>query len=209
MTINGGDLQLILGTMFSGKTTYLLSEITKLSVLNYKILYVNIDFDTRSNIAFSTHNPFLHQTQPLADVLDMIKSPTLLDLNIDIYDVIIIDESHFFGDLVEFVHKCLLANKSIIVAGLIADSNGQKFGHTLDLIPICTDIIRLKAYCTECAKHRICRIATYSKRILPLPNNNTSVDIGGGEKYVPVCREHFFVDTSVSKNKPINREHYF
>ena len=102
-----------------------------------------------------------------------------------------IDESHFFGDLVEFVHKCLASKKSLIVAGLIADSNGQKFGHTLDLVPICTDIVRLKAYCTECAKHRECRIASYSKRILPLSNNNTTVDIGGGDKYIPVCREHY------------------
>lgn len=190
MTINGGDLQLILGTMFSGKTTHLLSEITKLSILNYKILYVNIDLDTRSNISFSTHNPFLSQTEPLADSVEMIKSSTLLDLDIQPYDVIVVDESHFFGDLVEFVHQCLASKKSLIIAGLIADSNGQKFGKTLDLVPICTDIIRLKAYCTECAKTRGCRIASYSKRILPL-SNTTTVDIGGGEKYIPVCREHY------------------
>jgi thymidine kinase len=188
MTINGGDLQIILGTMFSGKTTYLLSEITKLSVLNYRILYVNINYDTRSSIAFSTHNPFLSQTEPLSDSVHMIKSGTLLDLDIDMYDVVVVDESHFFGDLVEFVHKCLDAKKSVIVSGLIADSTGRKFGHTLDLIPICTDIIRLKAYCTECAKRRDCSIATYSKRIV---HSDSTVDIGGCEKYVPVCREHY------------------
>ena len=42
-----GRLDIILGTMFSGKTTYLLSEIAKLAELNYKLLYINIDFDDR------------------------------------------------------------------------------------------------------------------------------------------------------------------
>ncbi len=55
---NGGQLDIVLGTMFSGKTTYILSKIAKMAELNYSILYVNIEFDNRSENIFSTHNPF-------------------------------------------------------------------------------------------------------------------------------------------------------
>lgn len=193
-TKNGGQLDIILGTMFSGKTTYILSKIAKMAELNYSILYVNIEFDTRSENIFSTHNPFFDthkdfvKKESISKNVSMIKTKKLSNLEIDNKDVIIIDESHFFDDLIEFVNKCLDDNKYVIVAGLIADFKGIKFGKTLDLIPICSNIKRLHAYCAECAKDKICCIATYSKRIVKCKK---SIDIGGSEKYIPVCRTHF------------------
>jgi thymidine kinase len=205
---NGGQLDLVLGTMFSGKTTYILSQIAKMAELNYSILYVNIEFDNRSETIFSTHNPFFDthkdfvKKESIRKNVQMIKTKKLQDLNIDNQDVIIIDESHFFDDLIEFVNKCLDINKYVIVAGLIADFKGNKFGKTLDLIPICSNIKRLHAYCAECAKDKICCIATYSKRIVKCKK---SIDIGGSEKYIPVCRTHFkqeiqYEDKSKNKN---------
>ena len=194
---NGGQLDLVLGTMFSGKTTYILSQIAKMAELNYSILYINIEFDNRSETIFSTHNPFFDthkdfiKKESISNNVEMIKTKNLLDIKFEKKDVIIIDESHFFDDLVEFVNKCLDANKHIIVAGLIADFKGNKFGKTLDLIPICSNIKRLHAYCAECAKDKICCIATYSKRIVKCKK---SIDIGGSEKYIPVCRYHYHFD---------------
>ena len=186
-----GDLQLILGTMFSGKTTYILSEMSKLSEAGYNILYVNTDFDTRSSEAFSTHNPFFTMGDIPRNVY-MTKTRTLLELDVDKYDIIAIDESHFFDDLLAFVDRTLLSNKSLIVAGLIADYRGQKFGQILDLVPICTDIIRLKAYCSVCAKSRVCTVASHSKRIV---DSTEITDIGGASKYIPVCRAHYYTNT--------------
>ena len=193
-TENGGQLDLVLGTMFSGKTTYILSQIAKMAELNYSILYINIEFDTRSEIIFSTHNPFFNthkdfvKKEFIKNNVEMVKTKNLSDIVIDNKDVIIIDESHFFDDLVEFVNKCLDLNKYIIVSGLIADFKGNKFGKTLDLIPICSNIKRLHAYCAECAKEKKCSIAIYSKRIVKCKK---SIDIGGSEKYIPVCRLHY------------------
>lgn len=193
-TENGGQLDLVLGTMFSGKTTYILSEISKMAELNYSILYVNIEFDTRSETIFSTHNPFFDtqkdfiKKESIGKNVQMIKTKNLLKLDIADKDVIIIDESHFFDDLVDFVNKCLDNNKYVIVAGLIADFKGNKFGKTLDLVPICSNIKRLHAYCAECAKEKKCSIAIYSKRIVKCKK---SIDIGGAEKYIPVCRTHY------------------
>jgi thymidine kinase len=188
---NGGDLQLILGTMFSGKTTYLLNEIAKMAEINYKVLYINIGFDSRctNNTVFSTHNPYLVESHHKN--VQMIKVNSLLDIDFEPFDVIVIDESHFFEDLINFVHRLLFHHKTVLVAGLIADSNGNKFGKTLDLVPVCTNIIRLKAYCYECAKSKKCSIAAYSCRTTT-ENKSFIIDIGGADKYVPLCRTHFF-----------------
>ncbi len=191
---NEGQLDLVLGTMFSGKTTYILSQIAKMAELNYTILYINIEFDTRSETVFSTHNPFFNtqkdfvKKESILKNVQMIKTQKLLETNIDNNDIIIIDESHFFDDLVEFVNKCLDENKHVIVSGLISDYKGNKFGKTLDLIPISTNITRLHAYCAECAKEKKCSVAIYSKRIVKCKK---SIDIGGSEKYLPVCRFHY------------------
>jgi thymidine kinase len=219
-TENGGQLDIILGTMFSGKTTYILSKIAKIAELNYSILYINIEFDNRSENIFSTHNPFFDthvdfvKKESIKKNVKMIKSKTLLDLDIELNDVIIIDESHFFDDLVDFVNKCLNLNKYVIVAGLIADHKGNKFGKTLDLIPICTNIERLHAYCSECAKNKKCSIAIYSKKIVKC---RKSIDIGGSEKYIPVCRFHYNqmdllnqnqseqIKQKINKNKILNK----
>lgn len=193
--INGSQLDIILGTMFSGKTTYLLSEIAKLAELNYKVLYINIEFDNRSNNIFSTHNPFFDnhvdfiKKESIKNNVTMIKSKNLIDLEINNFEIVIIDESHFFDDLIEFTNKCLDNKKYVIVAGLMGDFKGHKFGKTLELIPICTNIKRLHAYCSECAKNKICKIAIYSKKIVKCKKN---IDIGGSEKYIPVCREHYY-----------------
>lgn len=207
---HGGQLDLILGTMFSGKTTHILSEIAKIAELNYSILYINIEFDNRSENIFSTHNPFFEKhkdfvkNESILKNVQMIKVKKLSDVIINDKDVVIIDESHFFEDLVEFVNKCLDLNKYVIVAGLIADFKGNKFGKTLDLIPICTNVKRLHAYCAECAKDKKCSIATFSKRIVKCKK---SIDIGGSEKYIPVCRLHFKTDNNnldkIKQNKII------
>lgn len=208
---NEGRLDIILGTMFSGKTTYILSHIAKMAELNYKILYVNIDFDTRSDISFSTHNPFFEnhvdfiKKESIKNNVRMIKSRTLLNLDIQEYNIIIIDEAHFFDDLIDFTNRCLENNKCIIVAGLQADFKGHKFGKILDLIPICTNIHRLHAYCAECAKNKKCRIAIYSKKITKSKKIN---DIGGSDKYIPVCREHYTensIENTKSKNDKIEK----
>jgi thymidine kinase len=202
-----GRLDIILGTMFSGKTTYLLSEIAKLAELNYKLLYINIDFDDRSTNIYSTHNPFFDnhvdfiKRESINKNVNMIKLRKLTDVDYNLYDIIIVDEAHFFDDIISFTNNCLDNKKYIIVAGLQADYKGNKFGKILDLIPICSDIKRLHAYCSECARDKICRIAIYSKKITKSKKN---IDIGGSDKYIPVCREHYKEEQQnieIKKNK--------
>lgn len=199
MDFSDGKLELVLGTMFSGKTSYILSKIAFFADLGFKILYINIEFDNRSDDTFSTHNPFLNSKEytkkgNIEKNVTMIKTKELKDISYQDYDIILIDEAHFFLDLVEYV-KILLENKKYVIIGsLIADFKGNKFGQVIDLIPICDEVHRLQAYCAKCAESKKCRVAIYSKRVSQC---NETVEIGGSEKYIPVCRSHYFDTISV------------
>ena len=119
MDFSDGKLELVLGTMFSGKTTYMLSKIAFFADLGFKILYINIEFDNRSDKSFSTHNPFLNSKEygtkgNIEKNVTMIKTKQLFNIEFNEYDIVLIDEAHFFDDLVTFVHK-LLDNKKYII----------------------------------------------------------------------------------------------
>jgi len=192
MDFTDGKLELVYGTMFSGKTTHLLTKMSMFSDLGFNILYINIEFDTRSVNNYSTHNYFLNSKKNIENNkqknINMIKTKNLQNIDFDKYDIILIDEAHFFDDIVNIVHMLLDKKKYIIISSLIADFEGKKFGNVNELIPICDEIHRLHAYCAICAKEKKCRNAIYSKRI---NNNKNTIEIGGVEKYIPVCRTHF------------------
>ena len=193
MDFSDGKLELVLGTMFSGKTSYMLSKIAFFADLGFKILYVNIEFDNRSEQCFSTHNPFLNSKEytkkgNIDKNVKMVKTKDLINMDFSGYDIVLIDEAHFFEDLVDTVKKLLDKKIYVIVGSLIADFKGEKFGNAIDLVPICDEIHRLHAYCGICAEDKKCRIAIYSKR---MSECKETVEIGGSEKYIPVCRSHY------------------
>ena len=190
---NMGKLEIIMGTMFSGKTSYLLNKIALFVELNLKVLYLNIDFDDRSELEFSTHNPIFNsidfkKKDKINENLTMTKVRDFSNIIFESYDIIMIDEAHFFDDIIKFTKKLIDNKKHVIIATLIADYKGNKFGKVLDLIPICDEIVRLESYCIECSKQKKINKAIYSKRIT---KNKESIDIGGSDKYIAVCREHY------------------
>lgn len=195
---NDGYLEVILGTMFSGKTSYLLHKISVMTELNLKVLYININFDDRSNDNYSTHNPFLNSLdykskEKILKNLTMIKINNLMKISnelIENIDIVMIDESQFFDDLIEFTNILLEKKKNVFIASLIADFTGGKFGFALDLIPICDNIIKLSSYCSECVKNKQYNKAIYSKKNEDNFNNQNRIDIGGSDKYTAVCRFH-------------------
>lgn len=194
MDFSSGKLDIIIGTMFSGKTSYMLSKISIFSDLGFKILYININFDTRSESEFSTHNPFINHEEFKKNInvkknLTMLKCEVRLE-SIDFidYDIILIDEAHFFEDLVPFTQLLLKHKKYIIISSLSADFKGEKFGHITELIPICDEIHKLHTYCGICAKDKKCNPAIFSKKIII---DDSIISIGGIEKYIPVCRKHY------------------
>lgn len=172
-------LHLIIGPMFSGKTTELLRIAKRLKSIQLKVLLLNYNEDTRYSLeVMCTHDKtglpctFVNKLFEIEDISE--------------FDVICINEAQFFEDLVPFCKKALSLNKNIYTCGLDGDYKQEKFGHLLDLIPLSNSITKLHAFCSVCKNGTP---AHFTKRIC---GNNEQKLIGTNE-YIPVCRQHLSV----------------
>ena len=181
--LNIGRIDIIMGCMFSGKSSELIKIINRYKVLNKKILIVNHLIDIRYNEnCITTHNQLSEKCISINN-LSLLK--TVPKYNYLESEVIVIEEAQFFNDLYEFV-KCAaeIDNKIVIVAGLDGDSNRDLFGEILKLIPLCDTVIKLSALCIVCKDGTI---ANFSKRII---DNKEQICVGSDE-FIPVCRHHY------------------
>ena len=179
------SLQVILGCMFSGKTTEMLRVIRRHRALNQRVMIINYSLDTRYSTT-EEHRMLTHDREgEIAIPLDNLEPSQVT--NISEYqesDVIAINEGQFFPNLVQFCQQALKDNKKIIVGGLDGDYRQRPFGEILNLIPIADTVTRLNAFCVVC---RDGTPAYFTKRIV---ESTDQLLIGGSESYQPVCREH-------------------
>lgn len=177
------QLQLIFGCMQSGKSTELMRRLSRYMSYLDNVLVVNSALDTRIDGDYlSTHNTQVKTTMTAKKVL------SLFDIDETSYKqahVIGLDEAQFFPDLYRFVKKALYDGKIIIVAGLDADSSLQPFGEMIQLVPLATDVVKLKACCRACADGTE---ASYSHCIV---KKESQIQIGDGSSYIPVCWKHY------------------
>jgi len=168
-------LEIILGPMFSGKTTRLLEMYKKYKLCNIPIIVINHSLDNRYHeTLLSTHDK---------KMIPCIQRINLLD-NISIfeeYQVILINEGQFFDDIVPFTKQMLDYNKTIYICGLDGDFERNKFGNLLDLIPLCDNVMKLKSLCALCKNGNY---AIFSRRL----SNEKEQTIIGSDNYIPVCR---------------------
>lgn len=186
------SLHVILGPMFSGKTSKLLEIYEQCVLSNINVLVINHSSDLRySDTMLSTHNRKMIPctlTNKLNDLYDITRyeEEKWDDLrNKDIIDaqVILINEGQFFEDLYDWVYFMMeVLNKKIYVGGLDGDSNRKKFGQMLDLIPICDKVTKLRSLCA------ICKNGTKAPFTLRTTSDNNQILIGNEDSYKPVCR---------------------
>lgn len=182
------SLDLIIGPMFSGKTTELIRRLNTFAAIGKKCLYINSSLDNRESNDFSTHNPDLKSITKIHSQKIQFINNTFTTLVKD-YDVIGIDECQLFNNTSNMNQIILQAvddmNKKVIMSGLNGDFKRKKFGNIIDMIPHCDSIIKLYPYCSTCAKSNKVEKALFSKKIT---NNTNIVDIGY-DNYIPVCRK--------------------
>ncbi len=177
---NTGYLELIVGPMFSGKTSYLINIYNNIKEKE-KILVINNDLDNRySETKIVSHNgtciPCIKTTKLESLFLNN-------DINFEEVSIILINEAQFFEDLIPFVKINLIKNKKIYISGLDGDFQQNKFGNIIDLIPLCDFVIKLKANCTNC-KTKNSAIFTHRKL-----NNINQTLIGSDDYYIATCRK--------------------
>ena len=175
MTIN-----IVIGCMFSGKTSYIMNIAKMNRLIGKKVLIINFLEDTRygSNKEIFTHDNNSMECFPCSKDLNTIKD----NVKQQSFDIICINEAQFFTNLLSF---CLdLVNSSVIyVCGLDGDYMKNPFGEILSLIPHSESVIKLNAICMIC---RDGTSASFTKRIV---ESDEQVLIGSQESYLPVCRK--------------------
>jgi thymidine kinase len=175
-----GKIELIIGPMFSGKSTRLIEQMRKYVYKAKKTIMVKYYADQRysEKSEVVTHDLIKYDSincKLLGNSFETLKQ----------YDVIGIDEGQFFADLVEVCEELALMGKIILIAALNGDFRMEPFPVIQRIISKADKIKLLKAYCFNCHKD-----AKFSLRIV---QSNETVLIGAGEAYKPACREcHVF-----------------
>ena len=182
-----GRIEVICGSMFSGKTEELIRRIKKVELANEKYIIFRPKIDSRN----PENKIISHAKNEIS--ASIVSSPKeILDLSVN-YPVIGIDEAQFFD--LSIVDVCnLLANKGhrLIIAGLDMDYEGNPFGPMPNLMACAEDVMKVHAVCMETGNP-----AGYSYR------KNSSDDlvlIGEKKEYKPLSREAF-VKKVVNRNK--------
>jgi len=194
-----GRLELIMGCMFSGKSTELIRRLKRYKAINKQVLVINSAKDTRSTEqVLKTHDGVTFNCIKTNNLNEIFKSKDFRNV-----EIIGIDEGQFFNGLYDFVIGSLKLDKHVIVASLDGDSNQETFGETLSLIPIADEVDKLKAFCMECNDGTP---APFSKRII-MQNEGQEL-IGDNDFYRAVCRKHLFDPVDLLLEK-IVRENIF
>ena len=180
---NEGYLELILGPMFSGKTSTLKKIYDQCIYCNIPIMVINYEADNRYCDAsfMSTHDKVM---------IPCIKGTSILEIleknkeKVSESEVILINEGQFFEDIHTVIHLVENLHKRVYICGLDGDFKKNKIGSLLDLIPHCDNVYKLKSLCSEC---RDGKSGLFSYRI----TDEIEQVVIGVENYKPVCRACF------------------
>lgn len=187
-----GRLEVICGSMFSGKSEELIRRLRRAEYAKQNVLTIKHKIDNRSQnatilshdgnerLAFAIDN----QTHNLDKILE------LANKNID---VVGIDEIQFFPqEILSIVRKLIERGKRVIVAGLDLDFRGEPFGIMPTLLSIADSILKLKAICVKCGQ-----VAYHTQRLIdgkPARYNDQIIIVGAKELYEARCRDCFEID---------------
>lgn len=173
-------LTIIMGNMFSGKTSELIRRLKRYRIIGKKIVVINSSKDTRSpEEMLKTHDGIEFPCIKVEHISHCIVKQTFCDA-----DIVAVDEAQFFPDLKQFVEMCLFLDKSVILAGLDGDYKQRKFGELLDCIPMASDVMKLSALCMDCKNGTP---GPFTKRII---ESDDLEIVGGKDVYKAVCRKH-------------------
>ncbi|EDR25139.1 thymidine kinase, cytosolic, putative [Entamoeba dispar SAW760] len=183
-----GSIQLIIGPMFSGKTTELIRLIRRFKYSKKTTVVIKYSKDTR----YGSEDETMSHDKESWKAIPAMRLMPLLETALG-YEVIGIDEGQFFPDLIEFSETCASYGRSVIIAALDGTFQRKPFGQITNLIPLCENVKKLSAICVNCGKK-----AAFSLRI----STEESIEvIGGADKYCAVCRKCFFKDAAMLKTQ--------
>lgn len=176
--IKHGSIALILGCMFSGKTSELINRYNRYTIGGKSCIMIKHSHDNRySSEQIVTHDGI----NVVAEICEHLYE---MDRKVDKYDAVFIDEIQFYKDGHIFCDKWANEGKIVVACGLNGRSDRQPFEVISRLLPLVDDLTYLTAICRDNGEN-----AVYSKRV---SEDKGAIVIGGADKYCAVDRKNFF-----------------
>lgn len=183
-----GELWVICGPMFSGKTLTLIGILDSFAKAGFKVQAFKAEVDTRYG---RKQNLITHSGIEFPAIAIPVNDPWQIDLNLDPETQIVgIGEAQFFSNELVNVIDYLLEKRRLptIVEGLDTDFRGEPFGPMPLLLAKAQVLIKLTAVCSICGAP-----ATRTQRLIgnePAPFDSPLIMVGGKELYQPRCFQH-------------------
>lgn len=173
-----GWIEVVCGSMFSGKTEELIRRLNRARIAKMKVEIFKPGIDVRySEEDVVSHNANALHSTPVENASQILLYATDCD-------VVGIDEAQFFGnDLIDVCQQLANQGVRVIIAGLDMDYTGKPFGPMPHLMAIAEDVTKVHAICMRCGG-----LAQYSHRII---EGDKLVVLGETESYEPLCRDCF------------------
>lgn len=170
-----GWIEVICGSMFSGKTEELIRRLKRAKIANMRVGIFKPQVDTRyDDEKVVSHDANYIMSTPVRNAADILPHSNE-------FNVIGVDEAQFFDDeLVEVCQTLALRGKRVIVAGLDMDFRGTPFGPMPNMLAVAEYITKVHAICPHCGN-----LATHSYRFA---TDEQTVLLGEKEAYEPRCR---------------------
>ncbi len=188
-----GRIELIFGSMFAGKSSYLISKIERYLVAKKKVVALKWAGDTRytGEPYIVTHSGLQCRSIPCDDKELGEIYPKIKDA-----EIVCIDEGAFFQDIVAFCE--FLANRGhvVLVATLVGTYMRVGFHDILRLIPKCEKVTMLHAVCMSCFQDG----ASFTDMTRSDVARDGSDLIGGAESYKAVCRKCYYQNKEEEEN---------
>lgn len=184
VSMQGGWIEVICGSMFSGKSEELIRRVRRAQFAKQKIIVFKPEIDNRySDDEVVSHNGATVIARPITS------SVQIQQYDLAGFDVIAIDEAQFFDDnIVDTVMTLANEGFRVIIAGLDQDFRGEPFGPMPRLMAVAEHVTKLQAVCTVCGSP-----ASRTQRLIngaPARYEDPIILVGAAESYEARCRAH-------------------
>jgi thymidine kinase len=178
VTSPAGRLEVITGSMFSGKTERLIARLRAARTEGWRVGAIKHEIDNRYD-----PNVLITHTEDRYPAVRVGSAAEIVAAAGD-WEVVGIDEGHFWGlSLVDAVSGLVAGGRRVIVVAIEFDAWGRPFPPTPQLSESADEVLHLYAPCRVCGKP-----ARFSQRMVPV---HSSVMVGGAEAYEPRCKRCF------------------
>lgn len=193
---NPGRLEVICGSMFSGKTEELMRRLRRAEFAKQTVLTIKHLIDSRAHHqCIISHDGQERSAHPIDNTPYGIKK--ILTLASHAIDVVGIDELQFFPkEILPVITTLIEQGKRVVVAGLDLDFRGEPFGVMPTIMALADSVTKLNAICSTCGKN-----SHFSQRMVngePARYDDPLMLVGAAETYEPRCRSCFVIEKKIN-----------